>query len=186
MEDPGAPSIMAEIATYLGDPPEVAAETAQIAAADFQTPYIEAISKFADLDVIAKSGLKFAIDTMYGSGRGVISGILTELGVDHIAIRSEVNPLFPGINPEPIEPHIRALQEAVVANHCQAGLATDGDADRLGAVDEHGNFVDPHKIFSHSAALAGGAEEMAGRRDPRLQHHQHDRPHLRQTWPEAL
>jgi len=144
----GSPSIMEEIATYLGDPPEVAAATAQITAADFQTPYIEAISRFADLDVIAKSGLKFAIDTMYGSGRGVISGILTELGVDHIAIRSEVNPLFPGINPEPIEPHIRALQEAVVANHCQAGLATDGDADRLGAVDEHGNFVDAHKIFS--------------------------------------
>ncbi len=144
----GSPSIMTEIATYLGDPPEVAASAAQITAADFQTPYIEAISKFADLDVIAKSGLKFAIDTMYGSGRGVISGILTRLGVDHIAIRDEVNPLFPGINPEPIEPHIRALQEAVVANRCQAGLATDGDADRLGAVDEHGNFVDPHKIFS--------------------------------------
>jgi phosphomannomutase len=144
----GSPSIMAEIATYLGDPPEVAAAAAKISATDFQTPYIEAISKFADLDLIAKSGLKFAIDTMYGSGLGVISGILTELGVDHIAIRSEVNPLFPGINPEPIEPHIRGLQEAVVANHCQAGLATDGDADRLGAVDEHGNFVDPHKIFS--------------------------------------
>ena len=55
---------------------------------------------------------------------------------------------FPGINPEPIEPHIRALGEAVVANHCQAGLCTDGDADRIGATDEHGNFVDPHKIFS--------------------------------------
>jgi phosphomannomutase len=144
----GSPSIMAEIATYLGDPPEVAAEAAQISGADFQTPYIEAISKFADLDVIAKSGLKFAIDTMYGSGRGVIAGILKPLGVDFVAIRDEVNPLFPGINPEPIEPHIRGLQEAVVANHCQAGLATDGDADRLGAVDEHGNFVDPHKIFS--------------------------------------
>src|SRR5271170_1694540 len=106
----GSPSIMAEIATYLGDPPEVAAAAAQITAADFQTPYIEAISKFADLDVIAKSGLKFAVDTMYGSGRGVISGILTELGVDHIAIRSEVNPLFPGINPEPIERHIPGFQ----------------------------------------------------------------------------
>jgi phosphomannomutase len=143
----GSPSIMDEIATYLGDPPEVAATVAAVTEADFQTAYIEAISKFADLDLIAKSGLKFAIDTMYGSGRGVIAEILSKLGVDHVAIRGEVNPLFPGINPEPIEPHIRALQEAVVANHCQAGLATDGDADRLGAVDEHGNFVDPHKIF---------------------------------------
>jgi phosphomannomutase len=59
-----------------------------------------------------------------------------------------VDPLFPGINPEPIEPHIRALGEAVVRNGCQAGLCTDGDADRIGATDEHGEFVDPHKIFS--------------------------------------
>jgi alpha-D-glucose phosphate-specific phosphoglucomutase len=144
----GSPSIMAEIATYLGEPIKIAASPAAVTEADFQTPYVEAISKFADLDVIAKSGMKFAIDTMYGSGRGVIAGILEPMGVDLIAIRDEVNPLFPGINPEPIEPHIRALQEAVVANRCQAGLATDGDADRLGAVDEHGNFVDPHKIFS--------------------------------------
>jgi phosphomannomutase len=63
-------------------------------------------------------------------------------------IRSNPDPLFPGINPEPIEPHIRALAEAVVANGCQAGLCTDGDADRIGATDEHGNFVDPHKIYS--------------------------------------
>ncbi len=182
----GSPSIMAEIATYLGDPPEVAAVAAAVTEVDFQTPYIEAISRFADLDLIAKSGLKFAIDTMYGSGLGVIADILSKLGVDHVAIRGEVNPLFPGINPEPIEPHIRALQEAVVANHCHAGLATDGDADRLGAVDEHGNFVDPQQDFLHPAALAAGAQEMAGRCDSRLQHHQHDRPHLRQARPEAL
>src|SRR5271163_492272 len=144
----GSPSIMAEIATYLGEPPEVAATPASITEADFQTPYIKAISDFADLELIAKSGLKFAIDTMYGSGCGVIAGILKPLGVDFVAIRGEVNPLFPGINPEPIEPHIVGLEEVVVANRCQAGLATDGDADRLGAVDEHGNFVDPHKIFS--------------------------------------
>ncbi len=43
---------------------------------------------------------------------------------------------------------MRALQETVVAEKCQAGLVTDGDADRLGAVDEYGNFVDPHKIFA--------------------------------------
>jgi phosphomannomutase len=77
----------------------------------------------------------------------VIAGILRPLGVDLIAIRDEVNPLFPGINPEPIEPHVRAAGEAVVANQCDAGLITDGDADRIGAVDERGDFVDPHKIF---------------------------------------
>jgi phosphomannomutase len=58
-----------------------------------------------------------------------------------------LNPLFPGIQPEPIPPHIQALQDAVLENHCAAGFATDGDADRIGAVDEHGNFVDANKIY---------------------------------------
>ena len=56
--------------------------------------------------------------------------------------------MFPGINPEPIEPHIALLQQTVVKEHCHAGFATDGDADRIGAVAEDGSFVDSHKIFS--------------------------------------
>ena len=143
----GSPAIMAAIEDYLGKPLVKAAAPASIEEADFQTPYVAAISEFADLDKIKASGLKFAIDCMYGSGRGVLAGIFASLGVEHVEIRAEVNPLFPGINPEPIEPHVRALQDAVVAHNCQAGLVTDGDADRIGAVDEHGNFVDPHKIF---------------------------------------
>jgi phosphomannomutase len=85
---------------------------------------------------------------MYGSGRGVLTRIFTEHGVEHVAIRQELNPLFPGINPEPIEPHVRMLQEMVVREECHAGFATDGDADRIGAVAEDGTFVDAHKIFS--------------------------------------
>ena len=65
----------------------------------------------------------------------------------HIAIRQEVNPLFPGINPEPIQPHVALLQETVLREKCDAGLATDGDADRVGAVAEDGSFVDSHKII---------------------------------------
>jgi phosphomannomutase len=99
------------------------------------------------MDLIAKAKLKVAIDSMYGSGRGVLAGIFREYGVRHIAIRQDVNPLFPGINPEPIEPHIALLQETVVREKCDAGLATDGDADRIGAVAEDGSFVDSHKIF---------------------------------------
>ena len=72
--------------------------------------------------------------------RTIISDIFTRIGVDHVQIRGNPDPLFPGINPEPIEPHIRALGEAVVANGCQAGLCTDGDADRIGATDEHGRL----------------------------------------------
>jgi phosphomannomutase len=148
----GKPSIIAEIESFLGQPVARAARPAPrpapIEEYDFLPPYLKAIESFADLDLIAKSGLKFAVDSMYGAGRTILSDIFTRLGVAHVQIRGHVDPLFPGINPEPIEPHIRALQEAVVANGCHAGLCTDGDADRIGAADEHGNFVDPHKIFS--------------------------------------
>jgi phosphomannomutase len=59
-----------------------------------------------------------------------------------------LNPLFPDINPEPIEPHVALLQQTVMKEGCDAGLATDGDADRIGAVAEDGSFVDSHKIIS--------------------------------------
>jgi phosphomannomutase len=144
----GSPSIIAEIESFLGQQVARAAHPAPIEEYDFLPEYLKAIESFADLDLIAKSGLKFAVDSMYGAGGTIISNIFTRLGVDHVQIRGEVDPLFPGINPEPIEPHIGALQEAVVAHGCHAGLCTDGDADRIGAADEHGNFVDPHKIFS--------------------------------------
>ena len=114
---------------------------------DLKTAYIAAVCGFADLNLIGKAKFKVAIDSMYGSGRGILAGIFRECGVQHITIREELNPLFPGINPEPIEPHIALLQQTVVNEKCDAGLATDGDADRIGAVAEDGSFVDSHKIF---------------------------------------
>ncbi|MGA7300288.1 MAG: phosphoglucomutase/phosphomannomutase family protein [Candidatus Sulfotelmatobacter sp.] len=114
---------------------------------DLKPPYVAAVCRFADLDLIGRAKFKIAIDSMYGSGRGILAGIFAERGVQHVTIRQEVNPLFPGINPEPIEPHVALLQQTVVREKCDAGLATDGDADRIGAVAEDGSFVDSHKIF---------------------------------------
>jgi phosphomannomutase len=144
----GKPSMIAEIESRLGKPVAKTAQPAPIKEVDFLPAYLRAIESFADLDLIARSGMKFAIDSMYGCGGTIISDIFTRIGVSHTQIRGNPDPLFPGINPEPIEPHIRALGEAVVVNGCQAGLCTDGDADRIGATDEFGNFVDPHKIYS--------------------------------------
>src|SRR6266851_3184117 len=121
---------------------------AEIEDADLKPAYIKAICGFADLDLIGKARFKFAIDSMYGAGRDVLTHIFSERGIEFVAIRQELNPLFPGINPEPIEPHVRALQDTVVREGCHAGFATDGDADRIGAVAEDGSFVDAHKIFS--------------------------------------
>jgi alpha-D-glucose phosphate-specific phosphoglucomutase len=121
---------------------------AKIEEVDLKAAYVEAICQFADLNLIRKANFKFAIDSMYGSGRGVLPGIFDKNGIQYVAIRQEVNPLFPGINPEPILPHVALLQETVVKERCHAGLVTDGDADRIGAVAEDGSFVDSHKCMS--------------------------------------
>jgi alpha-D-glucose phosphate-specific phosphoglucomutase len=141
------PAIMKQVEEELRGGAMPSGAKAAIDEADLKAPYIAAVCRFADMDLIGKAKFKVAIDSMYGSGRGVLAGIFSERGVQHVTIRQEVNPLFPGINPEPIEPHIAMLQQTVVRERCDAGLATDGDADRIGAVAEDGSFVDSHKIF---------------------------------------
>ena len=131
---------------YAGTKPPL--KQAKVSKADFKKSYVEALVKFVDLAAISQAGFKFAIDVMHGSGRGVLAGIFATHGIKYVEIRGDVNPLFPGINPEPIMPHVKAAQDAVVREGCHAGLITDGDADRIGAVDENGNFVDSHKIYS--------------------------------------
>jgi len=142
------PAIMKKVEDELGNAPPCATKAATIEEVDFKQAHIEAMCKFADLDLIAKANFKFAVDSMYGSGRGVLARIFSERGIQHVAIRQEVSPLFPGINPEPIEPHIALLRETVKKENCHAGLATDGDADRIGAIAEDGSFVDSHKCFA--------------------------------------
>ncbi len=141
------PAIMKSVEDELRAGATPRGTAAAIEEMDLKQPYIAAVCRFVDIDRISKSKFKLAVDAMYGSGRGVLAGVFRERGVQHVAIRQDLNPLFPGINPEPIEPHIALLQQTVVREHCDAGLATDGDADRIGAVAEDGSFVDSHKIF---------------------------------------
>jgi phosphomannomutase len=141
------PAIMKKIEDELAVGAAPKGTKAKIEEVDLKKEYVKAVCAFADMDLIAKTKFKFAVDAMYGSGRGVLTGIFADRGVHCVAIRQELNPLFPGINPEPIEPHVAMLQETVVREKCDAGLATDGDADRIGAVAEDGSFVDSHKIF---------------------------------------
>ena len=144
----GSPAIIAAIEDYLEKPLAKTVQPAKIEEVDFAPPYIAALEAFVDLKAIKASGYKFLIDVMYGAGAGYIAGIFTRAGIPFVEFRAEQNPAFPGINPEPIMPNIAATREAVVAEKCAAGLITDGDADRIGAVDEHGNVVDAHKIYA--------------------------------------
>ena len=142
------PAVMKAIEDELAAGAIHAGKPAKVEEVDLKSPYVEAVCQFADLNLIRKANFKFAIDSMYGSGRGVLPGIFDENAIQYVAIRQEVNPLFPGINPEPIVPHVALLQETVVKEKCHAGLAIDGDADRIGAVAEDGSFVDAHKCFA--------------------------------------
>ena len=142
------PAILKLIETELNAGAMPTNPAAKIEEVDFKPAYVEAVCKFADLAIIRGANFKFAIDSMYGSGRGVLAQIFDKNGIQYVAIRQEANPLFPGINPEPILPHIAMLQQTVTKEKCHAGLATDGDADRIGAVAEDGSFVDAHKCFA--------------------------------------
>ncbi|HEV3278558.1 MAG TPA: phosphoglucomutase/phosphomannomutase family protein [Terriglobia bacterium] len=116
--------------------------------ADLVAPYLERLKSIIDFEAIRGSERRFVIDPMFGAARGVIAGLFDAAGIPCIEIHGEHNPLFPGLNPEPIEPHVSALERAVKDAGYDAGLATDGDADRIGAVNRDGSFIDSHKIFA--------------------------------------
>ena len=99
-------------------------------------------------DLIAEAPQRVVVDSMFGSGRGQIRGILQGTGCEVFEIRGEMNPGFGGIHPEPIERYLGALAGSIAAGHGDLGLATDGDADRIGAMDGRGQFVNPHRIMA--------------------------------------
>ncbi len=111
---------------------------------DFTSVYIEDIKNKIDIELIKSAGIKIAYDAMHGAGQGVMDQIIPL----RVSIRNDYNPSFGGSHPEPLPQHTPGLIEAVVRNACDIGIATDGDADRIGAFDEKGNFVDSHRIFA--------------------------------------
>jgi alpha-D-glucose phosphate-specific phosphoglucomutase len=110
--------------------------------------YFEQLRRLINTDVIAENPQRFAVDSMYGAGRGVIKAFLQGTGCDIAEVRAEMNPGFGGVHPEPIAKNLGALASAISSGLGNFGLATDGDADRIGAMDERGIFVDPHKIMA--------------------------------------
>ena len=110
--------------------------------------YYEHLSTLVDLDCISSAELRVVADGMYGAGRGVFGEMLARGRTHVLNIRHEMNPGFGGIHPEPITHHLGFLMSTIQSGHWDVGLATDGDADRIGAVDAKGDFVDPHRIFA--------------------------------------
>jgi phosphomannomutase len=129
---------------------------------DVRTPYLETLDHLIDWDKLRAAKFRFVIDPMHGAGRGLLAELFRRHDIEFREIRGTRDPLFGGVNPEPIEPHIEALQRAVKAGNYDAGFALDGDADRIGAVDSDGTFVTPHQIFSILLWHLAGTRRLTG------------------------
>ena len=110
--------------------------------------YRDHLRHLIDFETIRRARLRVAMDAMYGTGRGYIRDLLIEAGAEVTEIRGEMNPGFNGIHPEPIAKHLKPLMDLMSAGDFHLGLATDGDADRIGAVGPTGRFIDPHCIMT--------------------------------------
>ncbi|MFC2070115.1 phosphoglucomutase/phosphomannomutase family protein, partial [Chloroflexota bacterium] len=115
---------------------------------DLTQVYKEQIARLVDLDKLRQAKLKVVVDSMYGAGVGYIKDILGGGAIEIIEINGERNPLFPGIQPEPIAANLTKLTAAVREYGADVGVATDGDADRLGIMDENGKFLTTQQVFA--------------------------------------
>jgi phosphomannomutase len=125
--------------------------------------YDAQIARLVDLDRLRQAGVHVVADSMFGTGQGYFKRLLSGGATNVEEIRNYVNPSFPGIAPEPIRPHIDELCRVVPERGAQLGLATDGDADRIGLVSEDGTFINQHQVF---ALLVLYLTEQRGLRGP--------------------
>jgi phosphomannomutase len=106
--------------------------------------YFHQINRYVDLNLIARAGIAAVVDPMYGAGSGFIPRLLQDVDEIH----NSENPSFGGVPPEPIGENLQELSALLKSGRYQVGLALDGDADRIGAVDETGEFFSSHCIFT--------------------------------------
>ena len=127
-----------------------------------RAPYLDTIEKLIDWQRLRDAKFRFVVDPMHGSSAGLLKELFDRNSVPCDEIRGRRDPLFGGVNPEPIEPHVDALRQAVRAGKYDAGFAADGDGDRIGAIDRDGSFVTPHQIFALLAWHLMGTRQLPG------------------------
>lgn len=127
---------------------ETATRSGAITLFDPFPAYAAQIRRLVDLSIIAASGLRLAVDAMYGAGMNYTDRLLCEAGIEVVRLHHDLNPGFGGLHPEPIGRHLQALCNVMAGGKLDLGLATDGDADRIGAVGPTGVFIDPHRIMA--------------------------------------
>lgn len=116
--------------------------------ADIMTPYLAALRQQVDEEAIRAAGLRIVVDPLYGAGRGYLAEMLRSMGVKVEEINNATDPTFDGLHPEPIPPWIDRGLAKVAELGYDALFINDGDADRIGAGDSKGDFVNPHRIIA--------------------------------------
>ena len=125
--------------------------------------YFRHLAKLIDIEELRTQKLRVIVDPMYGAGSGYFKNLLQDGNIELTEINAERNPLFPEIQPEPIAKNLTKLSQLVKEQKANVGFATDGDADRIGIVDEKGNFLNQHQVF---ALLCLYLLEVRGARGP--------------------
>jgi len=115
---------------------------------DPRPAYLNRIEELFSTKELRRQKLAVIVDSMYGAGAGYFAEILQGGKMNLTEINAERNPSFPGINPEPIAKNLTRLSRQVVEQKAAVGLATDGDADRIGVIDEQGTFLNQHQVFA--------------------------------------
>ncbi len=115
---------------------------------DLMTDYLNALKETVDIDAIRAAHLRVVVDPLYGAGRSHLTQLLKDMGVEVVEINNAEDPDFDGLHPEPIPPWIDRGLAKVAELGFDALLINDGDADRIGAGDSQGNFVNPHRIIT--------------------------------------
>lgn len=110
--------------------------------------YFRQLFQLVDITELRQHKLKVIVDSMFGAGSGYFKEILDGGEIEVSEINGERNPSFPGINPEPITKNLGKLSKLVVEQKADIGLATDGDSDRIGIIDENGIFLNQHQVFA--------------------------------------
>ncbi len=112
-------------------------------------PYLEQMERLVDVQRLRKAGITVVVDSMHGAGIGYFRRVLEGGATKVIELRNTINPVFPEMhNPEPIARNLAPLLESIKQEHADVGLATDGDADRIGIVDERGRFVNQLETYA--------------------------------------
>ena len=161
------PGIVAEIEIELtkvtaNESPTLPPRKDLIHSLNVRAPYLETLSKLVDWDRLRERKLRFLVDPMHGAACGLFRELCVRNGIECDEIRGSFDPMFGGVNPEPIEPHVAALQRTVQNGNYDAGFAADGDGDRIGAVDADGTFITPHQIFAILLWHLAGARKQPG------------------------